>query len=118
MSKTIRYRKATRERLIELLERIGYKVTNQSTDGTWKLIRLPDGTSTDYWIFSDRIEHRLRDNRGGSYFNFKDCYFSLDDDTTVAVIVSGLKGSPVFVQFHNFEAHRNRQREVNLEPMP
>lgn len=106
MSKTIRYRKATRERLIELLERIGYKVTSQSSDGTWKLVRLPDGISTDYWIFSDRIEHQLPDNRGGSWFSFKDCYFTVDDKETVAVIVKGLEHSSTFVQFHNFKAHR------------
>lgn len=106
MNRTIRYRKATRERLIELLEKIGYKVTRQSTDGTWMLVRLPDGTSTDYWIFSDRIEHRLDDNRGGAYFSFKECVFLLDGDETVCVMSKLSKSSSIFVQFHNFKAHK------------
>jgi hypothetical protein len=107
MSKTIRYRKATRERLVELFERIGYKVTDQSSDGTWKLLRLPDGTATNYWIFTDAIRHELPDNRGGSCLSFSDCYFAIDDNETVAIIVKGSKHNSTYAQFHNFKAHRS-----------
>ena len=49
MSKERHYRKVTRERIIEQFELIGYKVTRQSTDGTYMLLRYPDGESTEYW---------------------------------------------------------------------
>lgn len=105
MSKTIVYRKATRERLIELLERIGYKVTKQSTDGTFMLVRLPDKTLTGYWIFSDRVEHRLNDFRGGASFYFKDVRFELMDGQTVCI--SGTQNKSLFLQFHNFKPNPN-----------
>lgn len=96
----------TRDSLIAALEHIGYKVTNQSTGGLWRLLRLPDGTSTDYWIFGERIEHKLDDHRGGSYFNYADCLLEADDET-VAVICKAAPNSTVFVQFHNFASHKN-----------
>jgi len=97
----------TKERLVEALKCLGYKVTNQSTDGTWTLIRLPDGISTQYWIFDDRIEHRLDDHRGGSWFGFKDCFLLKDDDETVAIVLKNSPNHSTFIQFHNFKSHRN-----------
>jgi len=101
MSKIIRYRKTTRERLIELFERIGYKVTKQSTDGSWRLLRLPDGTSTDYWIFPDHIEHRFKDYRGGSAFYFDGCFFEITDNHTVAIVAKS--DEDIYLTFHNFK---------------
>lgn len=105
--RVIRYRKATRDRLEELLVKIGYSVTKQSTDGTWRLIRLPDrGASTEYWIFSDRIEHRMKDYRGGSTFYFDDCFFELDiESPTVSIVAKDNKGC--FLSFHNFDTKIN-----------
>lgn len=110
MSKTIRYSKATKARLIELLERLGYKVTSQSTDGTWTLVRLPDGTPTDYWIFNDHIEHKMNDHRGGAYFYFDDCTFLFEGEDTVSVIAKNTATNSIFLSFHNFEAHRERKK--------
>lgn len=113
MGKTIVYRKATRDRLIELLERIGYKVTNQSTDGTWKLIRTPESTPTDYWVFSDRLEHKLDDSRGGMYFYYSDCVFELMDSETVCV--RGKNAKSLFVMFHNFKSHQTKPNEAEVK---
>jgi hypothetical protein len=33
----------------------------------------------------------------------------LDEDTTVAVIAKNSPNSSIFMQFHNFEAHRKKQ---------
>jgi hypothetical protein len=106
MSKEITYRKASRERLKELLERIGYKVTNQSTSGSHKLIRLPDGTSTGYWLMNDRVEHKLDNFRGGSDFHYKECVFKFSGDTVNVVA----KNSPsIYLSFHNFKSHESPQ---------
>ena len=105
MAKTRRIRKVTREKLIKLFEEIGYKVTRQSTDGHWMLLRLPDGTSTQYWLFSDCIEHKMDDFRGGAYFSYSDCDAIIDLEPkahTVSLIAKGSKNSGVFVSFHNF----------------
>ena len=102
MSKPITYRKVTRERFIELLERIDYKVTKQSSDGTHMLIRLPNGKPTDYWLFLGSLEHRLDDFRGGSYFKYEQCKLLFKHDT-VALIDKNSKSESIFVQFHNFD---------------
>lgn len=104
MSKERHYRKVTRERLIEQLELIGYIVTNQSSDGAYKLLRYPDKKTTDYWLFNDRLEHRLDDNRGGAYFHYKDCKLICDDETIC--IMAKTDGKSVFAQFHNFKSHQ------------
>jgi len=105
-----RYNKTTRDRLIQLLESIGYKVTNQSSDGSYKLVRLPDSNdSTEYWIFEDRIEHRLKNYRGGSTFYFNDCFFELDKESpTVSVVAKNNKGC--FISLHNFDTKLNDTR--------
>jgi len=97
----ITYRKVTRERFIELLGRIGYRVTRQSSDGFYQLIR-PAGvdTSIGYWLLPDHLEHRLDDFRGGSYFYYKECLLKDNQMGTISLVA---KNNPsVFVSFHNF----------------
>lgn len=100
MERAIRYRKTNRKRLIELFERIGYKVTKQSTDGTYMLLRLKDNVSSQYWLFEDRIEHRLPDFVGGAYFFYKDCIFEIQGNT---VNVFAKDNPSVFLQFTNHD---------------
>lgn len=104
MIRRILYRKATPERLKELLGRIDFKVTNQSTDGSWRLIRLPNGKSTGYWVLNDRVEHRLDDFRGGASFYFRDCVFEDDQEGTISILAKG-KNPGIFLSFHNFKSH-------------
>lgn len=101
-----RINKLTKEKLIKLIEDFGYKTTSQSSDGTYTLIRTPDGTKTDYWLFPDRIEQKADyDNRftSCSYFNYLDC-FALVEDNSLSIIVKGIKHHGVFIIFFNYNA--------------
>lgn len=103
MSKTVRYTKTTRARLIELLERIGWSVRRASTDGTFRRIHDVNNKFTGYWIIGDyecRIEHRIEDFQGGLSFYLKDCIFELMDGETVCIV--GKNDKSLFISFHNF----------------
>lgn len=110
---TRRYSKTTRERLIALVESIGWSVRNASTDGSWKRFHLPNGTFSGYWLYGDsdvRIEHRIDDFRGGVTFYLKDCFFE-SDGSTVSIV--GKENKSLFISFHNFDTHTKRN---DLQP--
>lgn len=94
----------TRETLILAFEHIGYKVTDQGAGGLRGLLRLPDGTPTEYWVFADHMEHSLAGFHGGTYLSYKDCVLKADD-ATVAIVSKNTPGNGVFIQFHNFKDH-------------
>ena len=103
--KTIRYKKATVKRLVELLKRIDFKVTRHSPDGSHLLIRLPNGESTKYWIIYEQVEHKLEDHRGGCVFMLRDCDILLDDGETVNLVPKDRKNPGIWLSFHNFDGH-------------
>ena len=105
------YRKATRGRFIELLGRIGYRVSKQSSDGTYMLIRLPESDeSTGYWLFKDSLEHKLADFRGGAAFFFKDC--NLEDDKRGTITIIGKTNKSIFCSFHNFKSNEENLTQL------
>lgn len=108
MSKRRRFTVINRPKLIKLLEEFGYKITSQSSDGTYMLIRTPDDESTGYWLFSDRLEHRAEfPNHVSicSYFSYEDCFVIIEENS-LSVIVKGIKNSGVFAMFFNFNRGR------------
>ena len=109
--KTIVYRKVTRERFIELLGRIGYRVSRQSSDGSYMLIRLPESDeSTGYWLFRDSLEHKLDNFRGGAAFFFKDC--NLEDDRQGTITIIGKTNKSIFCSFHNFKVNKENLAQL------
>lgn len=103
----------TRDKLIKAIEGLGYKVTNQSSDGTYKLVRTPSGESTGYWLFGDRIEHRYDPGDGVSivsYFNYSDC-FALIEENSLSVIVKNIEHHGVFITLFNFNTSAPKKED-------
>lgn len=107
--------KINKDKLIKLFEDFGYKTTSQSSDGTYTLLRYPDNTSTNYWIFSDRIEHRDEhlddDNHTStcSYFSYKDCFVKIGN-TSLSIIAKAGTTHGVFAIFFNYANHNGDKR--------
>lgn len=97
----------TKDKLIKLFEDFGYKTTSQSSDGTYTLLRYPDNSSTNYWLFSDRIEHKDEhkdDNNHAStcsYFAYKDCFIRIGE-TSLSIVANAGETHGVFAMFFNY----------------
>lgn len=115
-NKDKRVNNITKEKLIKLFEDFGYKTTSQSSDGTYMLLRYPDGISTNYWIFSDRVEHRDehrdddRNTSTCSYFSYKDCFVKIGN-TSLSIIANAGTTHGVFAMFFNYKQPKEQSND-------
>jgi len=93
-----------REKLVRLLESIGWSIRHHGADHWYIYTNKKEFTGYLLYGKSDtRIEHSLKDYAGGMSFYLKECVVKMLEDTTDTVTVYPKGNKNVFILFSNFD---------------